>query len=309
MSDYYLSHSAEGYSIYLAHHGILGMKQGVRRYQNKDGSLTSSGKIRYGSNKSNSSTNKLLKTKLEDIDHDSSGSVKREVAKLALNVAIDALRLNPIGMGMDIYRIGTAVSAGVKEKSAAKRIAKAPIDEKTGLPLKTKNMSADMDVKLVNPGFRNFNSNTKNNCVLCSTAFELRRRGFDITASKAAVGYTSDEYLKWFKGAKEETKGGFNYLSYRNRSLKTGKELYDWAEPKLLSQGDGARGYLSVLWGAGGGHSMAYEVNNGKVVVYDAQSGKKKSLRSITNASVDIGFTRLDDKEPNWAAMKKAGVI
>lgn len=32
---------------YLAHHGILGMKWGVRRYQNKDGSLTEAGKMRY----------------------------------------------------------------------------------------------------------------------------------------------------------------------------------------------------------------------------------------------------------------------
>ena len=28
----------------LAHHGILGMKWGVRRYQNKDGTLTAAGK-------------------------------------------------------------------------------------------------------------------------------------------------------------------------------------------------------------------------------------------------------------------------
>ena len=32
----------------LYHHGILGQKWGIRRFQNKDGSLTSAGKKRYG---------------------------------------------------------------------------------------------------------------------------------------------------------------------------------------------------------------------------------------------------------------------
>ena len=32
----------------LAHHGILGMKWGIRRYQNEDGTLTAAGKKRYG---------------------------------------------------------------------------------------------------------------------------------------------------------------------------------------------------------------------------------------------------------------------
>ena len=41
---------SEPRELYLMHHGILGMKWGIRRYQNKDGSLTDAGKKRYLAN-------------------------------------------------------------------------------------------------------------------------------------------------------------------------------------------------------------------------------------------------------------------
>ncbi len=44
------SYSEQDYSSSLYHHGILGMKWGVRRYQNKDGTLTQAGKERYAKN-------------------------------------------------------------------------------------------------------------------------------------------------------------------------------------------------------------------------------------------------------------------
>lgn len=44
---------------YICHHGIKGQKWGIRRFQNKDGSLTSEGKARYSSN---TSVNKDQKT-------------------------------------------------------------------------------------------------------------------------------------------------------------------------------------------------------------------------------------------------------
>lgn len=48
MSEYYI---AIPHDDYVVHHGVLGQKWGVRRYQNYDGSLTPAGRERYGESK------------------------------------------------------------------------------------------------------------------------------------------------------------------------------------------------------------------------------------------------------------------
>lgn len=47
MWSYNYGYLCHGMNDYLEHHGILGQKWGIRRFQNPDGSLTPAGKVRY----------------------------------------------------------------------------------------------------------------------------------------------------------------------------------------------------------------------------------------------------------------------
>lgn len=48
-------------SDYISHFGVKGMKWGIRRYQNKDGSLTPEGRKRYGRSEDSEKVRELRK--------------------------------------------------------------------------------------------------------------------------------------------------------------------------------------------------------------------------------------------------------
>lgn len=96
----------------LYHYGILGQKWGVRRYQNKDGSLTSEGRNRYYSkaDQYNKEHPERSKTQNDDISYQ---RFKRELERKTGLKAVGSLATSIGGNAL----IGSLVAAGVLSSS------------------------------------------------------------------------------------------------------------------------------------------------------------------------------------------------
>lgn len=252
----------------------------------------------------------LKNTKMKDIDitkldpkHDMN---KSDVKKFIATVAYDALVPGAQAyLVADAARLGQHLYGQHKTKKYEKEREANPIDKKTGFHLKTQNLSDKEDIKRVNPEVNDFNSNSKSNCVLCTMTMEMRRRGYDVTANKAGVGYFDHELTRFFKNYKMEnigsTKSAASKLGYDRKFAKSIVEKIERTQP------EGSRGNLSVAWGiGGGGHSMFYEIKNGKMTIFDGQTGKiysnpTKILQMCNN--VDIG--RLDNLQFDTKGIKE----
>ena len=301
------------YRSYLVHHGIKGMRWGIQNGPPYPLSLETHSMVISGSK----STGSKEVGKSDKATSDRKSSDKTELYAYALSLGVSLATLNPVGLAATIARGGQAIHASSKTKKAEKIRSESKIDKKTGYHLKSRAFTKEEDMKAVNPSFHNFDRNTKNNCMLCTTAYDMRRRGYEVSAEKAKVGYKPSDAAKWYTGAKlvDSVKVGETFGEKFKAGLKgslgVNLSVTKKVQSDLLKQGEGARGNLIMLWDASGaGHSVVYEVGNGKVVLRDCQTNRVyRNPGGLLNKAVAASYVRLDNVQPNYVQMKKDGVI
>lgn len=102
----------------LKHHGILGMKWGVRRFQNKDGSLTPEGKKRLSSGSENTRRGSEIAREGSNLAR-SIGSIRDTSSKQDLSTMSDNElkdRVNRLNMEQQYSRLSASANTSVGQQ-------------------------------------------------------------------------------------------------------------------------------------------------------------------------------------------------
>lgn len=252
------------------HYGVKGMKWGVRRTPEQLGRV--SGEVVKGSKKAT-----------------------------ALKIGLAAIS---VVTGIPVEAMGSYI--------AKKRADRKSVDEDTSLKntkftpdLKLKETSAKDDVKRVNPGYTGFDGANSRNCSNCTIAYEMRRRGYDVTAKGLYSGRQQEDIYKLFGNPTKHTVA----FEEPKNSFTRGKRLKETVANDISKKmPNGSRGAILVSFRSGGaGHIFNWEVDGGKTKFIDAQVSSTDSGISFSEvAGKSVRYFRTDNAKTNMSLVGNA---
>lgn len=155
----------------------------------------------------------------------------------------------------------------------------------------------EQDAAEVNKGYSDpDNLAARVNCTMCSTAYDLRRRGYDVKARETKRGRRPEDVARFYNIDKKDIP-----------EYKT----YDDFVAALRSEPDGSRGMTFTGYGIfDSHHCVVWEKNNGRITIRDTQDNE--TFDSISASGIRRGsglpyrYIRTDDKDINWDYVKDA---
>lgn len=140
----------------------------------------------------------------------------------------------------------------------------------SNLPLITGTHSIEQDLQMVNPNYSGSDDEWSNNCQRCVSAYEARRRGYDVQASPLLDDSDPLQIMRHPCGWPTVYKD-FDLIDCSGNS-GTGAKLN--VEDVVKDWDDNARGIIRVRWQGGGGHVFIVEKENGTIRFIDPQNGQ-----------------------------------